>query len=71
MKMFGCTVYIKNLDRNISKLDSKAKKSVFVGYASNKKGYKCFDPITKNSTSGRMYPFLKIGPISVVIFRGR
>jgi hypothetical protein len=28
-------------------LDPKAEKCVFLGYASNKKGYKCFNPITK------------------------
>ena len=32
---------------NTSKLDPRARKCVFVGIASNKKWYKCFDPITK------------------------
>ena len=30
-----------------SKLDPKAEKCVFIGYASNKRGYKCFNPVAK------------------------
>lgn len=47
LKVFGslCYVYIPNVFR--SKLDPKAEKCVFLSYASNKKGYKCFNPVTK------------------------
>ena len=46
-EVFGCVcyVYISNVFR--SKLDPKTEKYVFLSYASNKKGYKCFNPITK------------------------
>lgn len=47
IKHFGCTVFVHNTDQNRSKLDPRAKKCVFVGYAPTKKGYKCYDPISK------------------------
>ena len=47
LKVFGylCYVHIPNIFH--SKLDPKAEKCVFLGYASNKKGYKCFNPVIK------------------------
>ena len=47
LKIFGCTVFIKNPNRTASKLDPKGKKCVFLGVPPTKKGYKCFDPSTK------------------------
>jgi Reverse transcriptase (RNA-dependent DNA polymerase)/Integrase core domain/gag-polypeptide of LTR copia-type/GAG-pre-integrase domain len=42
IRVFGCTcfVYIKRKD----KLDKNSVKTIFLGYSSTKKGYKCFDP---------------------------
>jgi hypothetical protein len=42
IRVFGCTcfVHIKRID----KLDKNSVKTVFLGYSSTKKGYKCFDP---------------------------
>ena len=34
-------------DRNCGKLDPKARKFVFLGYAPTQKGYKCFDLVLK------------------------
>jgi len=47
LKVFGCLCYVYIPNIFLSKLDPKAKKCVFLGYASNKKGYKCFNSITK------------------------
>ena len=47
LKIFGCTVFVTNNDLHKRKLDPRAQKCVFVGYSSNQKGYKCFDPVTK------------------------
>ncbi|OIS96452.1 putative mitochondrial protein, partial [Nicotiana attenuata] len=41
LKVFGCTAFIHN--RTQGKLDPRAKKCVFVGYAPNQNGYKCYD----------------------------
>ncbi|KAK5825993.1 hypothetical protein PVK06_020890 [Gossypium arboreum] len=45
LRVFGCSVFVHL--HNQGKLDPRAKKCVFVGYASNKKGYKCYDPIDR------------------------
>ena len=47
LKIFGCTVFIRNTNTSRGKLDPRAKKCVFVGFAPTKKGYKCYDPISK------------------------
>ena len=45
-KIFGCTVVIHINNPNQGKLEPRAKKCAFMGYAPNQKGYKCFDPIS-------------------------
>ena len=46
MKVFGCIVYVHVSDKLRTKLDPKAKKCVSIGYSLEKKGYKCYNPIT-------------------------
>lgn len=47
LKVFGCTVFVRIPNNTRSKLDPRAEKCVFIGYASNKKGYKCYNPQTR------------------------
>ena len=47
LKIFGCTAYVHTPKKSRSKLDPRAEKCVFVGYAPNKKGYKFFNPLTR------------------------
>ena len=52
LKVFGCILFVHLPNHNRSKLDQKvfgcivlaAEKCVFIGYASNQKGYKCYNP---------------------------
>jgi hypothetical protein len=57
LRIFGCTAFIIN-KRN-HKFDRNAIKSIFLGYSSQKKGYKCYDPINKKYTFLEMLYFLK------------
>jgi hypothetical protein len=42
-KVFGSKCYIKNNDENIGKYDDRADEGIFLGYATNSKGYKCYN----------------------------
>ena len=42
-KVFGSKCYIKNNDENIGKYDDRAGEGIFLGYATNSKGYKCYN----------------------------
>ena len=43
LKIFGCIVFVHQPPISRSKLDARAEKCVFIGYAANKRGYKCFN----------------------------
>jgi hypothetical protein len=47
LKVFGCIahVHVPNVKR--SKLNPKAEKCIFIGYSSEQKGYRCFNPSTR------------------------
>jgi hypothetical protein len=42
-KVFGSKCYIKNNDENLGKYDDRADEGIFLGYATNSKGYKCYN----------------------------
>jgi len=46
-KVFGCIAYVHVPDEKRSKLDPKVEKCIFIGYYSEQKGYKCFNPSTR------------------------
>ena len=41
--IFGCFCYILNDKENLGKFDSKSDKGIFLGYATNSKGYKIYN----------------------------
>ena len=43
LKVFGCTVYSHVAKDERKKLDPKAKKCIFLGYAAQRKGYRLYD----------------------------
>jgi hypothetical protein len=42
-KVFGSKCYIKNNDENIGKYDDRDDEGIFLGYATNSKGYRCYN----------------------------
>ena len=47
LKVFGCIAYVHVPDELCTKLDPKAEKCVFIGYSLEQKGYKCYNPVTR------------------------
>jgi hypothetical protein len=45
--MFGCIAYVHVSDEKRSKLDPKVEKCIFIGYSSEQKGNRCFNPSTQ------------------------
>ena len=45
LKIFGCVCYVHVLR---TKLDSKSEKCIFIGYTKEQKGYRCYNPNTKD-----------------------
>ena len=47
MRVFGSIAYVHVAKEKRRKLDAKAKKCSLVGYSDEQKGYKCYNPRTK------------------------
>ena len=41
-KVFGCTCFVRDVHSQVSKLDPKSLKCIFVGYSQVHKGYRCY-----------------------------
>ena len=48
-KIFGLVSFIHIPKQSRDKLDTRALRCVFLGYSSNQKGYKCYQPPIKRS----------------------
>ena len=53
LKVFGCTAFAHIPKENRKKLDAKAIKCIFIGYCSQFKAYKLFDPSTHKVFASR------------------
>jgi hypothetical protein len=53
LKFFGCDAYVHVPKENMSKLDKKAEKCIFIGYKDGLKGYKIWNPETKKVVYSR------------------
>ena len=42
-KVFGSRCYIKKLDEKLGKFDARSDEGIFLGYASTKKAYRCYN----------------------------
>lgn len=47
LKVFGCIGYVHVPDELRMKLDPKVEKCIFIGYSLEQKGYKCYNPVTR------------------------
>lgn len=66
----GSVVFAHNHDSSLSRLDPHVHKCIFVGYPQSQKGYKCFEPLSKNILCRWMIPSLKVPHITQIpIFR--
>jgi hypothetical protein len=45
LKVFGSKCYIKNNNENLGKYDDRDNEGIFLGHATNSKGYRCFNKI--------------------------
>ncbi|KAL5857492.1 hypothetical protein ACOSQ3_004950 [Xanthoceras sorbifolium] len=59
LKIFGCTVFVHQPRLSQSKLDARAEKCVFIGYAPSQKGYKCFNPSNRRTYVSMDVKFLE------------
>jgi len=57
LRVFGCICYVHVPDEKRRKLDDKAVKCIFVGYSTEKKGFKCWDPDCKKLLVSRNVVF--------------
>ena len=53
LKVFGCKAFAHIPKENRRKLDAKATKCIFIGYCSEFKAYKLFDPATHKVFASR------------------
>ena len=47
MRIFGCLAYVHIPSKERSKLGSKSKKCIFLGFKKGVKGYKLWDPVVE------------------------
>ena len=53
MRVFGSITYVHVRKEKLRKLDAKAEKCILVGYSDKQKGYKCYNPRTKQARVSR------------------
>ena len=59
MRVFGSFVYVHGPKKKRRKLDAKAEKCILVGYSDEQKGYKYYNPRTKQAHISRDVVFDK------------
>jgi uncharacterized protein YktB (UPF0637 family) len=53
LRVFGSIAYVHISKEKRRRLDAKAEKSILVGYSDEQKGYKCYNPQTKQACVSR------------------
>ncbi|MCO5614933.1 hypothetical protein L7F22_069218 [Adiantum nelumboides] len=71
MKVFGCVCYVLVPNEARKKMEPKVVKCIFLGYLIEKKGYKCYDPMTRQVYVNRdvkfceYEPWYKLKPVTI------
>ena len=53
LRVFGCEAYAHAPKERRQKLDDKSQKCIFIGYATNSKAYKLYDPVERKTIISR------------------
>ena len=64
-KVFGCICFVRDVRSQVSKLDPKSLKCIFVGYSRVKKGYRCYCPTFPRYFVSSNVALFEIIPISI------
>ena len=64
-KVFGCICFIRDFHSQVSKLDPKSLKCIFVGYSRVKKGYMCYCPNLRHYIVSTDVAFFETTPFSL------
>ena len=57
LRVFGCVCFVLLYDHERNKLQSRSRLCCFLGYGIGKKGYRCYDPISKRLRVSRHVVF--------------
>ena len=64
-KVFGCTCFVRYVHPQVSKLDLKSLKCIFVGYSRVQKGYRCYCPTLQSYFVSTDVAFFETTPFSI------
>ncbi|KAL1214925.1 Retrovirus-related Pol polyprotein from transposon TNT 1-94 [Cardamine amara subsp. amara] len=59
LRVFSCVCFVLVPGDQRNKLDANSTRSVFIGYSTTQKGYRCYDPSTKRIMTSRDVKFLE------------
>ena len=66
-KVFGYTCFVRDVRSQVSKLDPKSFKCIFVGYSRVQKGYRCYCPTLRRYFVFTDVTFFEITPFSLLL----
>ena len=64
-KVFGCTCFVRDVRPQVSKLDLKSLKCIFLGYSHVQKGYRCYCPTFRRYFMSTDVAFFETTPLSL------
>ena len=63
-RIFGCTCFVQDVRLQVSKLNHKSLKCIFLGYSRVQKGYRCYCPSLRRYLVSADVTFLEHVPFS-------